>query len=125
MADQLITGTTLIEDKRSEKGEVWSCSGANFKHYDLSGLAVTLYDSNGVFLMPTGTTLVVNVNLPNGATITGATVYADAAFNVNWELKRVNHAGVSTIIAAATQGVEDTTIVNPIVNNHDFSYFIQ
>ena len=30
MADTLIQGTTIIEDKRSEKGEIWSTSGVGF-----------------------------------------------------------------------------------------------
>ncbi len=122
MADQLITGTTLIEDKRNtEFGKIWSCAGINF-----SGDATAAnYDSNGNVIASGGTPrLTAPVSLPHGAVITHVVVYTTGAFAANWELKRVDHTGTSTILASAAANSEDSTITNPTVDNENYQYFI-
>lgn len=128
MADQLISGTTLIEDKRGERGNVWSTSGISFIPanpaadsvlYDLAGDgSATSQSADLEFKCP--------VELPHGVTVNNVVVYGDAASaaGITWTLDRVDHTGTETVMASAAVNTEDTTISNEVINNDDFFYFL-
>lgn len=82
------------------------------------------YTSNGNFDPSSPTTFIGTIQLPHGAVITGAVVYANSDFASNWELKRVNSSGTSSVLASAQRNVEDTTITNATVDNSAYSYFL-
>ena len=126
MADQLITGTTLIEDKRTGTGLVWSTPGVSFKPAAPQGDVVTNSITVGsAASAATDLEFVCPVELPNGATVTGAIVYGNAAAiaGITWTLFRVDHTVSAAAMASAAVGTEDTTISNEVINNNDFFYF--
>ena len=124
MADQLITGTTLIEDKRTgvSFGKIWSCSGANF----ISGEP----DTDDI-IIESGTVFEANVNgifaqapvsLPNGAIITGVIVYGSIS-DETWFLSRIKLSDRTIVqMATAAFNTEDTSITNPTVDNSLYGY---
>jgi len=129
MADQLITGTTLIEDKRSEKGEVWSATGVDFIAIDISLDDVNYDNSLWGEAVAVGSGIVFNcaVHLPNGATITSIKVFGNVGATAEtYTLLRNNFAaGTAETLATANIGTEDTTISSAVINNEDFHYFIR
>ena len=129
MADTLIRGTTIIEDKRTEKGEVWSCAGNNFKGTspEVDNIAYINLDTGKVLGQENDNTLIAPVSLPNGATITAAIVYgnAAAASGITWTLYRVNISSDSGgSLASASVNTEDTSISDAVIDNNTFAYFI-
>ena len=126
MADQLITGTTLIEDKRASgtSGLIWSCPGTNFVTSSVTADGaynpdgdITAQDAAVVFFAP--------VFLPNGATITKVVVFGSDTAET-WTLSRrvMSTNGSGESMASAVIGTEDTSITEPIVDNSTYAYFL-
>lgn len=124
MADTLILGTTIIEDKRATGtvGVIWSTPGSNFitgadqayaiaggRVQNIAGAAKTFYKS---------------VELPNGATITKVIVYSDGT--ETWSLKRetINGTGTETMATAAA-GTEEVSIIEGLIDNNTYKYWLQ
>lgn len=86
--------------------------------YDTSSGAVTA-DTDNV-------DLVAPVNLPDGATVTGAIVYGNAGAQAEtWELRRVKLSDASNSqMATAAIGTEDTSISDAVIDNETYAYFI-
>ena len=128
MADQLITGTTLIEDKRNEFGKVWSCLGVNFTSLspDVDNLVFNV--TNGkVLASADNLTLMAPVSLPHGARVSGVIVYGDAAAaaGITWTLERIQLDDLTVgAMASAAVNTEDTTITNGTIDNTNYGYFI-
>lgn len=128
MADTLLKGTTLIEDKRGEFGKVWSCSGVAFagKYFD-SAYFTSISTTTGVATTQTavGDNVVwANVSLPDGAEVTGAVVYGSSS-NENWSLiKTTLSSGIANAtMATAAVNTEDTSITNEKIDNTTYCYF--
>ncbi len=128
MADTLITGTTLIEDKRSAiSGRVWSCAGQVFRP---STDTVTFLNATGVDLFlennDAGDRMFhAAVHLPHGAKVTAVIVHGDDATDV-WSLRRnpINEglAASTSVMATSTMGTEDTSITDDIIDNNTYCY---
>jgi len=132
MADTLIQGTTIIEDKRSEKGEVWSCAGSDFNGStpDTDDITLSSGDDGSLLASADGITCLKGVNIPNGATIKEVVVYGDAAASAEtyFLYRRSIDSGIgagATIMATANIGTVDEIINKPIINNEDFCYWLQ
>jgi len=65
------------------------------------------------------------ISLPNGATITGAKVYGNAASQDDtWYLRYTALSnGSYTTMATAVIGTEDTSITNPVIDNTLYGYY--
>ncbi len=125
MADQLITGTTLIEDKRSGRGEIWSIPGIAFTGQDPETNPIN-YGNDGTIVHGAGALdVIAPVNIPNGATIKKVVVYASVS-DLTWALERYEIDGASSQVTMATAvtNTEDTTIVNSTINNENFRYHL-
>ena len=123
MADTLIQGTTIIEDKRSEKGQVWSAPGTAFlvqgnnEVVDRGSVTLSVTDN--------GTALFLPVYLPNGVSITSVIVHGNAAATAEtYTLRKVSTTGALTTIGTANIGTADTTLSDNIIDNANFSYNI-
>ena len=126
MADTLIQGTTIIEDKRSGKGEILSIPGHAFKgtNPDTDSIAVTgVMFVSALIMGANGIKLVVPISLPNGVTIKKVIVYGSVS-DETWRLTRagLNGGTPESIMATANLNTEDQTIIDPTINNDDFSY---
>ncbi len=127
MADILIQGTTIIEDKRRESGRIWSVTGAAWTGSNPASNALTFNNANGEMTATSDDeNPVCSVNLPNGSIINNVVVYGDAAAaaGVTWSLVRIDHSGGSETLASASVNTEDTSISNEIVNNDAYAYLI-
>jgi len=122
MADQLLTGTTLIEDKRGEFGKVWSCPGIAFRAID-GGL--NSMDYGNAYVETTGDWLAAPVYLPNGAEVIGVVVYG-VDTGEEWQLvrKQTSAVNVTTVMATAAFSTEDTSITSAIIDNSTYSYYL-
>ena len=129
MADTLITGTTLIEDKRSERGEVWSCAGIDFftsapdQHIierNLGGDGTVKNSSGGNLIFSVG------VHLPNGAKVTSVIIYGEDGADVCAFSRTPNSSarGTAELMATSTLNSETTTITSEIINNEDYRYYL-
>ena len=127
MADQLISGTTIIENKRTEKGEVWSCSAQAWQTARENDDVEKDDNRNQLVWSATaGSTIAaVDVQLPNGATITSCVVYGSDT-GLTWTLYRdlITLAASADTLATANVGTEDTTISNAVIDNHNYCYWI-
>lgn len=127
MADQLITGTTLIEDKRKESGKVWSCLGANFKakHPDTDDVTYADGDDGDITTSGAGISLLAPVQLPDKAKVEKVIVYANVSTE-NWYLIKVKLTGgvATTSMASALLNTEDTTITEDVIDNSNYGYFL-
>ena len=125
MADQLITGTTLIEDKRSEKGEVYSIHPSQWIPANPDTDTVTI-SQNSITADGNGITFRCHVNLPNGVKIISVVVHGNAAAVAGelWKLERIIANGTTgeNITTDTSFGTTQTTITNAIVNNNNFTY---
>lgn len=103
----------------------WSCSGL---HFDAINPAV-----NNVYKMVNGSikaesdgiTFLANVNLPNGATVSGVIVYGNAGAEAEtFHLMRIKISdGTYSEMAAQNIGTEDITITNPVIDNCLYAYY--
>ena len=126
MADQLITGTTLIEDKRSERGEVLSIAGIGFKAFRPHVDEVAYNPSGGgnVQVSAATVTLLANVQLPHGVKITNAVVYGSEATD-SWTLYRSPlTSATGEAMATAMINAEDDSITAETVDNNNYKYSI-
>jgi len=65
-----------------------------------------------------------SITIPNGATVTGATVYG--AFGETWKLTRVTlNGGAEDIMASGLEDAEDTTISTATINNSLYGYVFE
>ena len=128
MADTLIRGTTIIEDKRVGSGTIWSIPGVAFTTRQPQTDAVVKDTLTGFIRADTDNIeLMVSVNLPQGVTVTKVIVYgnAGAIAGITWTLFRVDRiGGTSVTMATAAVGTEDTSIGDAIIDNSGFSYMI-
>ena len=125
MADQLITGTTLIEDKRSGRGEAWSINGAGFiaKNPDVDDVS---YNTDfGSISAASGTDFLAPVNLPNGVKITSFIITGSDATNTSNLYRVPINVQSQVIMATSTINTEDSTITNPVIDNRNFTYFLK
>ena len=125
MADQLITGTTLIEEKRSATGLVLSIHGAQFTtgNPDIDDISIS---DNAIQATGSGIRFLAHINLPNGAKITEIIVYGNVGAQAEtWELRRAGRAAELSTMATANIGTADTSISTPVVNNVYFIYLIE
>jgi hypothetical protein len=133
MADQLITGTTLIEDRRSSVGEIWSCAGCHFDPVNpatdvhMKGLDAGANIYGAGIASGNDQVWVANVNLPNGVKVTRAIVWVFNGGTVaTWSLRRrqlTATTATSEILATADENVEDTSILYDIIDNNTYAYF--
>jgi len=125
MADTLISGTTIIEDTRKGKGEIWSCTGNGFISVDSTSVYSLAGDAGGALKAGSDNDYYVkDIHLPNGVTITTAVVYGSGA---TWALKRaiINSQNDvdSAVLAGANLGTEDETVLSGIVDNEHYKYY--
>tara|TARA_R100000789_G_C2998651_1_gene148152 strand:- start:229 stop:840 length:612 start_codon:yes stop_codon:yes gene_type:complete len=85
---------------------------------DVDNMAMTIPK----YTVTAGTvSIVANIQIPNGAIVTGATIFG--SFNESWVLTRVTVAdGTEAVMATAAQGVEDTTISDATIDNSLYAY---
>lgn len=125
MADQLLTGTTLIEDKRrTDFGLIWSCTGSDFTTITPDVDDVN-YGNNSITANADGITIKGgNVHLPNGSVVTSVTMYGNAGASAEtWTLARKTLAtGTEADLATAAINTEDTSISNATIDNSNYSY---
>ncbi len=110
------TATLSLTNKTS----YWSASGDTSLPVNES---MNLARANGkATIGASGGNIVIPVNLPNGAVVTGAVVYSNVTDD-NWSLHRVDlDAGTSQTLATAALNTEDTSIDNATVDNSTYSY---
>ena len=123
MADTLILGTTIIEDKRRGIGEAWSIPGAAF----LPDSAASFdHDEEGILDINTGQHTTAPVMLQNGVTITGVIVHGSRTAGT-WFLYRstLDASTGKETMATANIDTEDTSITNPIIDNNTYKYWLQ
>lgn len=131
MADTLLKGTTLIEDKRTGSSLVWSCSGAAFhaRSPDIDDIRISGGGLGEAVTTGNTISLIASVNLPDGATVTSIVVHGDAAAEAGetYTFSRVNMvaATASDLVSTTSIGTEATSISNAIIDNSTFGYFIQ
>ena len=126
MADTLLTGTTLIEDKRTGTSLVWSIPGIAFypNAGDSANVTMDLSAKGEITVGASSTWLSAPVNLPNGAKVTGVIIYGDDTA-LTWRLDRNDFAGgTKDIMATAAVGTEDTSISNDIIDNNNKMYWL-
>ncbi len=127
MADTLILGTTIIEDKRSEKGEIWSCKGVGFLT-DSPDIDNITFNADGITALSANAAVTYfrEVELPNGVTVTKVIVYGSDTADT-WELKRapIASAASAEVLASGVIDTEDTSISFPIINNDTYGYFFR
>lgn len=104
----------------------WSCSGVGFTTWQPDVSDIT-YDLNGRLLLNAATILVfAPVNLPDGATVTKAIVYGNAAAEIAWNLVRQTPATAAVAgMATANVNTEDVTINHAVIDNSLYSYYFQ
>ena len=105
----------------------WSCAGIHFDgHYpDVADVYKTI---NGyIRAQADGIYMVANVNLPNGATVTGAIIYGNAAAEAElWYLQRIAFSDATLVNLATTYiGTEDRGISYAIIDNSLYSYYLR
>ena len=124
MADTLIQGTTIIEDKRTGVAEVWSATGSAFHTDNNSRTFGTGVDDNGVYNPAAADQPVLSVTLPDGVTIDEVIVYGSDSADT-WKLYEVilNVSATPTEIAGATLNTTDSSTTK--VNNTEKGYFLQ
>ena len=105
------------------RNRTWSGSGVIFQPED--SVKEVRYSFNTIRIMENLTSVSSNVNLPDGATITGAIVFGTAsAETVTWELSknRLTDAG-GFVIATNTINSGDNTVsgVRSVVDTENFT----
>jgi hypothetical protein len=104
----------------------WSCPGIHFDAENPNSDDILKYRT-GIFKGQGGSLRIsAAVFLPNGATITGATVYGNAAAeDSTWTLNRLTLSDkTNTSMASANVNTEDTSILYSTVDNSSYTYFL-
>jgi len=104
----------------------WSCKGIAF---DATNPAINLLikSAAGCFVnSENALNAVASVNLPHGATVTGAIVYGNVAIESStWYLLRVPLDDcVSETMATAVCNTEDDTIADAVIDNANYGYIL-
>ena len=104
----------------------WSAAGSSFISQIPKTLGCTRGVDGTINVDAIAVPLFCGVNLPDGATITGAIVYGDGGSgDETWYLKRVKLSDASEdAIASAVMNTEDTTISNASVDNSTYAYYL-
>jgi len=104
----------------------WSCPGIHFDGSDPSLDDITKSTNGSIIANADGVVFVAAVDLPDGATVTGAIVYGNAGIqDVPWILRRVKHTDLTAVnMASADIGSEDTSITSPVIDNSLYSYIL-
>lgn len=105
--------------------QYWSCPGL---HFDATNPDVDdIIKSTGGYFRNTGDGIQAgaSVNLPHGATVTGAVCYGNAAIeDDSWYLGRLKLTDRTTLtMATAAFNTEDNTITSPVIDNSLYAYF--
>ena len=136
MADTLLKGTTLIEDKRGERGFVWSCAGSNFLPHrmGLTNGRKVAYGGEAGFGTPdaavvvageNGTVFLAPVFIPHGSTVKSAIVYGNIS-DETWILKRAPlTTAVGETMANANLNTVDSSITSDEIDNNTYCYFFE
>ena len=106
----------------------WTCAGNNFvpanpdtDQVNYAGDSGTVTaDANGIYFA-------AQVNLPQGATVTGVVVYGNAGATAEiYELERIQltDPSITVTMGSANIGAADTSITSPIVDNESYTYRI-
>ncbi len=106
----------------------WSCPGIHFDGIYPDVNDVTKTAGSGKIRANTDTiTLVGSVDLPDGATVTGAIVYGNAAAEAEtWTLHRATLAAAAVgTLATSVINTEDTTINNAVIDNSIYFYYFR
>jgi len=119
------TGAVALKNKTS----YWSCPGVNFATINgtYTEASPTWSHTTGRLQVTTevGGYCMAQIDLPNGAVVTGATVYGNTTGN-DWTLYRVTlSGGAGATMATAAINTEDTSISNATIDNSTYTYFIK
>lgn len=109
-----------------KKGETlfWSCMGINFHASNPDTDAVHTNPSDGGMTADATVTFTANVNLPQGAVVTGVIVYGSES-NEPWFLFRSQLSNpAADTLATANMNTADTSISNATVDNNIYGYYL-
>ncbi len=119
-----IDASPIITTETTQSVQYWTCSGINFipHHPDTETMSFSV-DFGSLYLNATTDGVTASVILPHKATVVAAVVYGIDIGEV-WSLvrKQINVNATVMTMATAVLGTEDTTIVNPIIDNSVYSY---
>ena len=121
MADTLIQGTTIIEDKRTGVGEYWSVPGSAFR---TDSAATYDDDEEGVMDMNTGNWVWCPVNLPHGVTVKKVIVYGSGAETWYLYRKTLDATTGKETMATAAIDTEDSSITSDVIDNASYAYWL-
>jgi len=105
----------------------WSVPGVGFsaRYPDID--SVKKAETGQLLVMGDNVVVSARVHLPHGATVKAAVVTgnASAVAGETWELRRIGLDGGSTeLLASARIGTEDTSIVNAVIDNENYGYYL-
>ena len=123
------SGGTTPSISLTNKTSYWSCPGVNFATINgtYTEASPTWSHTTGRLQVTTevGGYCMAQIDLPNGAVVTGATVYGNTTGNA-WTLYRVTlSGGAGATMATAAINTEDTSISNATIDNSTYTYFIK
>ncbi|GAI86245.1 unnamed protein product, partial [marine sediment metagenome] len=125
----IVATETWVDDKYGKTvGTLyWSCAGVHFDAIEPSGMLVVKNLAGYIYMEQDGVSLVANVDLLNGATITKVVVYGNAAASAeSWSLGRMLlTTGTRTLLADGFINTEDDSITDPVVDNSLYAYQIR
>jgi hypothetical protein len=103
----------------------WSCAGVHFDGVNPASDAIQKMQDGSVGANADGIEFIVNVDLPDGATVVGVEVFGNAAASAEtWTLNRIALADATNVtLATANINTEDTSIDNATVDNSTYSYY--
>ena len=104
----------------------WSCPGIHFDASNPGSDPVLKAGDSYIRALADSLYFGAQVNLPNGATITGVVVYGNAAAEAEtWSLQRITMSDRTVLEMATTYiGNEDVTVTSPVVDNSLYAYFL-
>ncbi len=105
----------------------WSCPGSMFRSENPDTDNVRTSPNGYLVAEADNISCFVGVNLPHGAAVTAVKVYGNASAEAEtWTLQRsLLVGGGSGNLATALINTEDSSIVNPIIDNSSYRYYIQ
>lgn len=128
--DLTFDGTTLTTTGLSTTNTQYlSIPAVSFQASEPDTATITFHATHSYLVADSdGIVLLAPVNLPNGATVTGAVVYGNAAAiaGETYTLRRMAFSnGQSGALATASIGTIDTTIANAVIDNTSYGYYFQ
>lgn len=102
----------------------WSCAGVHFDALEPDVDDILKYTDGYIKASVNNIYFVANINLPDGARVTGAEVFGDEAASAEtWSIRRITLAsGATDTMGGANIGTEDTSISYAVVNNSLYAY---